>query len=195
MERLRLRRQQGGNLGAELAGEQLRKQLLVDFCLRRQHPHRPHEVAPGILAPGVILIDAGIERDVFLLGEEVACRAGIIHGRVRGGAEDIFARLLLEDAGRAAVEIDGERLELVRDRCHREAAAGRDVADDSVDLIALHQIAEFGHNLRGGAGFVDVLGVDLGAAQADGVVGCRRGAGVERLDHDLGAVAAGHPEG
>ena len=166
VQRLRLRGQQRGDFRAVLAREQLREQLLVDLGLRRQHAHRADEVAPGVLAPGVVLVDAGEQRDVLLLGEQVARRGGVIHGRVRRRAEHVFARLLLEDARRAAVEIDGQRLELVGDRRHREAASRRDVADDRVDLVALHEVAEFGDDLRGRAGLVDVFGLDLGAAEA-----------------------------
>ena len=194
MQRLRLGGQQRGNLRAELAREQLRKQLLLDLRLRRQHVHRADEVAPGILAPGVVLVDARIERDVLLLGDQVARRAGVIHGGVRRRTEHVFARLLLEDARRAAIVIDRQRLELFGHRRDREAAAGRNVADHGVDLIALHEVAEFGDDLRGRAGLVDVLGFDLGAAEAHRVVRRGRGAGIERLDHDLGAVAPGHAE-
>ena len=194
MQRLRLRGQQRRNLGAEFAGEQLREQLLVDLGLRRQHVHRADEVAPGILAPGVVLVDARVERDVLLLGNEVARGAGVIHGGVRRRAEHVFARLLLEDARRAAIEIDRQRLELFGHRRDREAASRRDVADHRVDLVALHQVAEFGDDLRGRAGLVDEFRLDLGAAEPDRVVGRGRRAGIERLDHDLGAVAARNAE-
>src|SRR5882757_799941 len=194
MERLRLRREQGRDLGAELAREQFWKQLLVDFRRWRQHAHRAHEVAPGILAPGVVLVDAGKERDLLFLGDQVARRAGVIHGGVGRRAEHVFARLLLEDPRRAAVEIDGEGLELLGHRGDREAAPRRDIADYGVDLVALHQVAEFGDDLGSRARLVDVLGFDLGAAEPDGVVGRGCRAGVERLDHDLGAVAPGHAE-
>ena len=135
--------------------------------------HRADEVAPGILAPGVVLVDAGIARDVLLLRDEVARRAGVIHRGVRRRTEDVFARLFLEDARRAAVEIDRQRLELLGDRRDRKAASRGDVADHRVDLVALHQIAELGDDLGGGARLVDVLGLDLGAAEPDRVVRAR----------------------
>ena len=105
-----------------------------------------------------------------------------------------MARGFLEDARRAAVVIDGERLELLGDRRHREAASRGDVADHRIDLVALDEVAEFGDDLRRRAGLVDVFRLDLGAAEAHGVVGRRCGPGVEGLDQDFRAVAPGNAE-
>lgn len=130
----------------------------------------------------------------FFLREQVAGRGGVIHRGVSSGAEHVVARLLLEHARRSAVEVDGQRLQLIGDRRHREATSRRDVADHRIDLIALHEVAKLSDHLRGRARLVDELGLDLGAAEAHRVVRRRRLTGVERLDHDLGAVTARHAE-
>ena len=125
------------------------------------------EVAPGILAPGVVLVDAGIDRDVLLLGEDVARR------RRRcpwWRAASCGTRICAASPRRCAAcrsRKHGERLQLLGDRRDREAIARRDVADHGVDLVALHEVAEFGDRLRGRAGLVDEFDLDLGAAEAD----------------------------
>ena len=194
MNDLRFRGQQRRNLGAELAGEQLGKQHLVGGRLRCQRLHRQIEVAPGILAPGVILVDAGIGRHVLHLAEHVFGRRHVVHGGVRVDAEHVFARLLLEDARRAAHVENGELLQLLRHRHDRQAIARRHVAEHDVDLVALHEVAILRHLLGGRAGLVDVFDLELGAAEPDLVVGRRELAGVEVLDQDLGRVAPGNSE-
>ena len=67
----------------------------------------------------------------------------VVHGRVRVDAEDVMPRLFLENARRAADIEDGELFQFLGDRRDREATARRHVADDDVDVIALHEIAEF----------------------------------------------------
>ena len=126
-----------------------------------QNFHRADEVAPGILAPGVVLVDAGIAGHVFLFRQHVAGRRDVIHGGVRADAEHVIARLLLEDARRAAIVEHGERLEFFRHRRHRQAVSRRHVADHGVDLVALHQVAKFGDHIGGGAGLVDIFRFDL----------------------------------
>ena len=55
--------------------------------------------------------------------------------------EHVFARRLLENAGRAADVEHGERFQLVGDRDDREAAAGGDVTEHGVDLVTVNQVA------------------------------------------------------
>ena len=59
MDHLGAAAEQRGDLGAELAGEQPRhlRGLHLDAGLQRLH--RALEVGPGVLAPGVVLVDAG----------------------------------------------------------------------------------------------------------------------------------------
>ena len=68
---------------------------------------------------------------------------------------------LLEDPRRAAVEEHGQDLELLGDRRDREAAARRDVADDRIDVLALHEVAQLGDLGGRAARLVDVDRLDL----------------------------------
>jgi hypothetical protein len=181
--------QQRRDLRAVLAREQLGEQLLAHARLGLQRLHGEDEVAPGILAPGVVLVDAGVAADLAELVGDVAGPADVIHGRVRRRAEDVFVLVLLEDARGAAVEEDGEHLQLLGDRGDGEAAARGDVADDGIDVLALHEVAQLGDLGRGAAGFVDEDGLQLEAAHTLLVVGRRHLAGIDRLDQELGGVA------
>ena len=58
MQDLRIRRQKRRNLGAILARKQLGEEDLVGLCLGHQNLHGADEIAPGVLAPGVVLLDA-----------------------------------------------------------------------------------------------------------------------------------------
>ena len=141
-----------------------------------------------ILAPGVVLVDQveGVDLDVARL--QVARQRDVVHRRVRRGAEHVVVLAVLEDARRAAVVEDEELLQLLGHRRHRQAVARADVADHRVDLVAVVQVAQLLHLLGGAAVLVDIDRLDLHAAEADLVVRRRRGAGVEGLDHHLGAV-------
>ena len=92
--------------------------------------------------------------------------------------------------GRAAVEEDGELLQLLGDRRDREAVAARDVADHRVDVLALDQVAELGHLLRGAAGLVDEDELRSGGRRSPS---WRRAPGIfpplSASTSDLGAVA------
>src|ERR1700728_480932 len=195
MDDLRIGRQQRRDLGAIFSGEELWKQLLVDRRRRIEIFHREAEVAPRILSPGIVLVDAGIYGNVLYLRQHVARGGDVIHGRERIDAEDIVARLLLEDARGAADVEEGEFLQFLGHGRDGEAAARGYVPDHHVDVIALHQVAVLGDDVRGRAGFIDEFRIDLGAAEPDLIVGRWRLSAVESLDQDLGPVAIGDAEG
>jgi hypothetical protein len=99
----------------------------------------------------------------------------------------VVARVL-EDARRPAVEQDREPLQLLGGGRHREAVAAGDVADDRVDVLALHEVAVLAHLLRRAARLVD--DDELQRAPADALLRVRRRhlPGVERLGEHLAAV-------
>ena len=105
-----------------------------------------------------------------------------------GGAKDVFVFVLLEDAGRAAVEENQKLLELLGRRRDREAVARADIAQDRIDMVALEGVAQFLDLLGGAAGLVDELDFDLQAAEADFVVGLGEASGIERIDDGLRAL-------
>ena len=177
---------QRGDLRAVLAGAELGHLRGGHARIRPERLHRQVEVVPGVLAPGVVLVDAGVGLDVGALVEQVERRGHCIHRRVRTGAEHVLVAALLEHARSAAVEQHGELLHLLGHRRDGQAIAAGDVADDEVDVLPLHQVAELAHLLGGPARFVDDYQLQGGAAEAAGVVGRRRLAGVEGLDDGLG---------
>jgi len=104
---------------------------------------------------------------------------------VGGGAEDVFELVLLEDAGRAAVEQNEKPLELFGRGRDREAVAGADIAQHRVDMIAFERVAHLLDLLGGAARLVDQLQLDLQAAEPDLVVGLGQAPGIERIDDGL----------
>ena len=125
---------------------------------------------------------------------DVFRRRYVVHGRMRIDAEDVVARLFLKDARRAANVEHGKLFQFFGHRRDREAISRRHVADHHVDVIALHEIAELGDHVRGGAGLVEEFGLDLGAAESDLVIGRRDLAGVELIDQEFGGVVIGYAE-
>ena len=107
---------------------------------------------------------------------------------MRGGAKDIFELVLLEDAGRTALQENQEPLELLGRRRDREAIARADIADHRIDMVALECVAQFLNLLRGAASLIDELHLDFQAAEADLVVRLGQAAGIERIDDGLGAL-------
>ena len=182
------------DLGAVLAGAELRQLVLAGLGAGIELLHRPGEVLLRVLAPGVVLVDhvEGLGLDVLRL--QVARQRDVVHGRVRRGAEHVLVLAVLEDARRAAVVEEEELLHLLGRGRDREAVARADVADDGVDLLAVVQVLQLLHLLGGAAVLVDVDGLDLHAAEAGLVVGRRRGALVEGVDQHLGAVDRGNAE-
>ena len=76
----------------------------------------------------------------------------------------------------------------------RQAVARRDVTNDDIDVVALDQIAKLGDDVGGGAGFVDELGLDLGAAEPDPIVRRRHLSGIELINQELGRVVIRNAE-
>ena len=106
-----------------------------------------------------------------------------------GGAEHVVVFGFLKNARRAAIHQHQHLLQLFRNRCHRKAIAGADIAEHDIDIVALVQVAQFLHLLGGAAVLVDDDGLDLHAAEPDLLV--RRGGGalVQLVDDELRAVA------
>ncbi len=192
MDHLGAAAEQRGDLGAELAGEQPRHLRGLHLDAGPQRLHRALEVGPGVLAPGVVLVDAGERLHVGKPLHQVERDRHVIHRAGRPGAEHIFVARVLEDARRAAVEQHGELLQLLGDRRDGEAVAARDVADHDVD--PRHEVAELGDLLLRTAVLVDDHQLDRPAAEAFLGVGRRHGAGVEHLGGQLGGIARRHAE-
>ena len=132
--------------------------------------------------------------DVRFAREQVAGRRHVVHGGVGAGAEQVLVARVLEDARRAAVEENGELLQLVGQRSDRETVAGGDVADHRIDVLPLDQVAVLGHLLGRAAGLVDDHDLDRRAVDALARVGRRQRAGVERLDGEFGRIPRRHAE-
>ena len=113
---------------------------------------------------------------------------------MRIDAEHVFARLLLKYPRRAATVKHSEFLQFLRDRYDGEAIARRDIAEDDVDIVALHEVPILRDLLRGRAGLVDVFHLDLGPAEADLIVGGWELAGVEVLNQNFRGVASRYSE-
>ena len=192
MDHLGAAAEQRGDLGAELAGEQLWHLRGLHLDAGPQRLHRALEVGPGVLAPGVVLVDAGERLHVGKPLDQIERDRDVIHRAGRPGAEHVFVARVLEDARRAAVEQDRELLQLLGDRRDGEAVAARDVADHDVD--ARHEIAELGDLLLRTAVLVDDHELDRPAAETLLRVGRRHGAGVEHLGGELGGIARRHAE-
>ncbi len=185
-------REQRRDLGAELAGHELRHLRGLDLDAGLERLHRGLEVGPGILTPGIVLIDAGDRLHVRQPFEQIERDRDVIHGAVRAGAEHVLVACVLEDARRAAVEQHRELLELLGDRRDRQAVAARNVADDEID--ARREAAELGDLLLRAARLVDDDELDRVAAKTFLRVGRGQGAGVEHLGGELGGVARRHAE-
>src|SRR5260370_40525726 len=115
MDDVGIAREQRGDLGAVLAGEQLRH-------LRSGRLHRGlerldggFEVVPRVLAPGVVLVDAGDLLQARLQLDHVERRAYAVHRRVRVGAKLVLVALVIEDPRRPAVEKNRELLRYLAD--------------------------------------------------------------------------------
>src|SRR3954468_13468160 len=94
-------------------GEELGHLRGLHIEARHQHLHRRLEVAPRVLAPGVVLVEAGDRLHARLRVLDVERGADRIHGRRGRGAEHVFVASVLEDPRRAAVEEVGELLQLL----------------------------------------------------------------------------------
>ena len=195
MDHIRFGAEQSRDLGIVLPGEQLGHLRSLDFDLGHQLFHRRLKIGPGILSPGIVLVDSGNRLQFRLDVQDVQRCADVVHGRGGRGAEHILVVRVLEYARRAAIEEIGEFFQLFRDRCDRQAIAAGDIADHQIDFVALHQIAVLGDLCDGGARLVDKLRLDLRPAETFGRIGGRRLARVQHLDHDLGRVARRHAEG
>ena len=185
--------EQNRDLGAVLAGEQLGELLLLgrlDF--RRQGLHGQVEIAPGILAPGVVLVDAHVAVPGLApeFPDDVARRAHIAAGAVVDDAEEVLRLLhqLLEDARRAAYRQQSQDPKLLRHPGDGGAAPGGDVAHHDVHALLLHLVAQLRDLLGAAAGFVVHHEIYLAAGQPDTVVGRRQGALVDGADHQVHTV-------
>ena len=157
-----------------------------------QRLHRALEVGPGVLAPGIVLVDA---RERFHVGnalEQIERDGDVIHRAGRPGTEHVLVARVFEDARRAAVEQNRELLQLFGHWRDRQAIAARDVADDDIDRG--DKIAELGDLLLRTAGLVDDHELDRSAAEALLRVGCRHGAGIKQLGRQLGSIAGRNAE-
>jgi hypothetical protein len=177
------------DLGPELAREKPRELLVDDLDLGLERGHRGHEVAPRVLAPGVVLVEPGDRPDLGRTLEQVAGGGDVVHDRGRRHAEDVVVARLLEHPRRAAVDEDGELAHLLRHLRDRQAVAARDVAEHQVDAAPLDEVAELGDLLGRPSRLVDEERHDARSGEAGRVVGRRHRAGVEGVDDELGAVA------
>ena len=195
VDHIRPRAEQRRDLGVVLTGEELGHLRGLDLDPGNELLHRRLEIVPGILAPGVVLVEAGDRLDAALGVFHEEGRAYAVHGRGGRSAEHVLVARVLEYARRAAVEEVGELLELLGDRRDRQAVAARDVADHQIDVVALHEIPELG-DLRGaGARFVHHHDLDPGAAETRLAVGRGRFARIQLVDHEIRGVLRRHAEG
>src|SRR3954464_4104466 len=184
----------GRGLGVVLAGGEAWHLRGLHIEARHQHLHRRLEVAARVLAPGVVLVEPGDRLHARLRVLHVERGANRIHGRRGRGAEHVLVACVLEDARRAAVEEVGELLQLLGHRRDREAVAARDVADDEIDVLPLHQVTELG-DLRGRAAcLVEQHDLERRAAEALLAVRRRGLAVVQLLDYELGGVLRRYAE-
>src|SRR6266566_4596828 len=95
-----------GYLGSELAGQEFRHLRRLHFDAGLQGLHGVLEVGPGILAPGVVLIDACNGFYVWIALDEVKRDGHVIHRARSTGAENVLVAGVLENSWRAAVEQD-----------------------------------------------------------------------------------------
>ena len=128
--------EQRRDLGIELAGEQLGHLRVLDFDLRKQLLHRRFEVSPGILSPGVVLVEAG-DRFQFRLGVlDVKRRADAVHGR---GWSECETRTCSSRPRKCAACRNRRNLvkllQFFGHRRDREAVAAGDLADHHVDVV------------------------------------------------------------
>ena len=193
MNHLRLGPEQRRDLGAVLAGEQLGELLLLGgLDVRRHDFHREVEVAPRILSPGIVLIepDIAVLEQFRVLAGDVARRARVVARAVAHGAEQVFRLLhqFFEDPRRAADRHQGENLDLLGDARHRRAGSRRDVADDQVDAVLLHLVAQLGDLLGAAAGLVVDQRLDLATGKPHAVIGRRKLAVVDPADDQLDAL-------
>ena len=174
--------------------EQFRELRVDDFHAGHEGLHGGGEVAPRILPPSVILVESGDALDVREHLGEVAGGGGVVHHRMRPGAEDVAVARLLEHPGRAAVDEDGKHPQLLRRPGNGEAIAARYVAHDYVDAAPLDQVAQFGDLLGGAAGLVHVDRDDPRPRQPRAGERRRDGPGVDRVDGEFRPVARRNPE-
>src|SRR5438445_3298752 len=176
MDHLRPTTEERGDFGAELTRKKLRHLRGLHFDPRLEGLHGVLEVRPGVLTPGIVLIEARNRLYVGGALHQIERDGHVIHRAGWTGAEHIFIARVLEDARRAAVEQDGELLLLLGNGRDRQAIAARDVADHDVD--PWHEIAILGHLLLRATRRVDDDELDRRSAEALLGIGCGYGARV-----------------
>src|SRR5262249_48929922 len=107
---------------------------------------------------------------------------------------NIFMGSVFENARRATIEKNCQLLELFCNRRYRQAVSAGNIADDEINVLALHQIAIFAHLPGGAACFVDEHQRDRCTAEPGCRIRRRCLPRVDRLSEKLGAVACGNPE-
>ena len=89
------------------------------------------------MTPGVILIDE-IDRLYFGVARLQVARCGnIIHRAVGGGAKDILIAGFFKNTRRTAVIQHQQFFHFLRHRCHCQAIARADVADDGINIFSV----------------------------------------------------------
>ena len=158
--------------------------------------HRFGEVAPGILPPGIILVDPGDALEIGVTFQQIAGRRDIVHRRGTAGTKEVFRRGndIFKDLRGAAVEKDGQLAQFFGYRSDRLAMAAGDIADHHIDFLLLDELAILGDLLLSIAGFVDEDCFQLGAGNPFGVVRSRNVTGVNGLDHEFRSIAGGNTE-
>ena len=166
-------------------------------AVRHQGCHRQLEIAPGILAPGIILVDAGNTLDlVFHLGRDIARCRDVVRGRMVDGTEYVFGIFInfLEHARCAANRLNRQNLQFFGNRGRRSTCAGRDNADDRIDIVFLNLVAHLGDLLGTAAGFVIDQRFNLTTGKTLGVVGGGQFAVIDTANDQFRAVLCRNAE-
>ena len=177
------------DFSAVLALEHFGHLRLNHFGLGHQLLHGMGKVVPAVLAPGVVLLNAGDLLRIRTNLGQVSRRADVVHCRIKAGTEYVLRGFVfLEQLRRAAIVEHRHRPQLFSHRRNGQAVAGRDVPHHRIDLLTLHQVAEFLDLLGGPACLIDDHHFDFSAVDPQLVVGCRQLPFIQAFDQHLGGI-------
>ena len=117
----------------------------------------------------------------------------VVHRAVRSRPENVIIAVFLKDPRRSATTEHNDRFQLIRDGCNGQTIARPVIANNGVDLFALHQITKpLDLNLCA-TGLINLDDFDGHPPKADHAsVGCRNFARVQRVDHQHPAIHRRH---